>query len=107
MTTSVQQRTSAVQRAVRPVLIAELRSFRFSRFLAAECVNNTEMEGAVVRTNLMATGWLLRRFMPVPGLGSANNLDGHHTQRRTFEHNTERALSDLLADSKMGADDAI
>ena len=58
------------------------------------------------RTNLMATGWLVIKF--VPALLSVPPITMQCSYRlHTLEDDTEGALADLLADSEMVADNAV
>lgn len=56
----------------------------------------------------MATGWLLSMFVPTRIDARVNQFSIYAiTVRRTFENNTKGALSNLLANPEVIANDAI
>ena len=68
----------------------------------------TRTSSSVTRTNLMATGWLLSMLVPAQWrLNIAFQNAIRHTEERTLEDNTERALSNLLPNPKVIAHNAI
>ena len=57
-----------------------------------------------VRTNLMATGWLVIKFVPTVFSVPLVNIS-YGSRKLTLEDDTEGALADLLADAIVNADD--
>ena len=56
-------------------------------------------------TNLIATGWLVRRLTPVR-VRAEGGKKGKGRRENTLEDNTKGALPNLLPDTEVVADDA-